>query len=70
MFEFKDFENNVSQLLDILVENFNQMHAWYSGGNKIGTDNELLSQIFFYIVSSIDSKKALILDREKKYTGP
>ena len=60
MFEFKDFENIVGQLLDILFDNFNQMHDWYSGGNNIGTDNEMLSQIFFYIVSSIDSKSALI----------
>ena len=60
MFEFKDFENIVGQLLDILFDNFNQMHDWYSGGNNIGTDNEMLSQIFFYIVSSIDGKSALI----------
>ncbi len=60
MFEFKDFENIVGQLLDILFDNFNQMYDWYSGGNNIGTDNEMLSQIFFYIVSSIDSKSALI----------
>jgi hypothetical protein len=36
------------------------MHAWYLD-DKIGTDNELMSQMFFYIVSSIDSKSALIL---------
>ncbi len=57
MFELKDFEKSTGQMLEILVDNFKQIYGLYSTFKLTGTDNDLSGQIFFYIISSIESRK-------------